>query len=504
MAKVRVRIAPSPTGTPHVGTAYIALFNYCFARSQGGDFILRIEDTDQARSKPEHEQTILEALRWTGLQWDEGPDVGGPHGSYRQSERTELYRKHAFELLAKGHAYRCFCSQERLEQLREDQKREGGGFGYDGHCLQLSAAQIFELETNGTPYTIRMKVPERGACEIHDPLRGQVSFDYTTVDHQVLLKSDRFPTYHLANVVDDHAMGITHVIRGEEWLPSLPKHRLLYEYFGWTAPEAVHLPLLRNQDGSKLSKRKNPTSILFYKETGILPEALVNFLGLMAYSLPSGEEFFNLGTMVESFDLSRIHLGGPIFDHQKLQWLNQKHIAALSETELFERLRDWRFNQSYIRKLLPLMAQRMHRLGDFMQHCDFMFYSEVTFDKDALTPKQKLAEDSRDYLQRLVWELETVIDFQADTIEAAFRKTAALHGWNIREATHSARVAISGKTVAPPLFQVMEILGSDLCRNRLMLAVEALGPLGKKKLAKLQSRYQQESEAYREDAQPEP
>jgi len=491
MTRIRVRIAPSPTGAPHVGTAYIALFNYCFAKSQGGDFILRIEDTDQTRSRPEHETAILAALRWTGLTWDEGPDVGGKYGPYRQSERTELYRSHVATLLAEGGAFKCFCTPERLEQLRREDQ-----FGYDGHCLGLGQREIDKMEQEGTPFTIRLKVPREGTCQVHDRLRGSVAFDYATVDYQVLMKSDGFPTYHLANVIDDHLMAISHVIRGEEWLPSLPKHLLLYEYFGWKPPEVIHLPLLRNADSSKLSKRKNPTSIFYYQQTGIVPEALLNFLGMMAYTLPDGREIFDLDHMVASFDLDRVSLGGPIFDQDKLKWVNQQYLSAMPHDELVRRLQSWRFNRDFLARLMPLMRERMHKLGDFMQVCDFMFFSEVRYEPTLLMPKNKDTDGCRDYLQKLIWELEALESFEAEVIEAAIKKVAALHGWSLREATHSARVAICGKTVAPPLYEVMEILTSDVCRNRLNEAVEKLGPMGKKKLAKLQATYQQEASSY--------
>jgi glutamyl-tRNA synthetase len=256
MPEVRVRIAPSPTGAPHVGTAYIALFNYLFAKSNKGKFLLRIEDTDQVRSHPVYEASILEALRWIGMSWDEGPDVGGEYGPYRQSERTDIYRQHAEKLLLKDGAYRCFCTSERLEKMREEQLKRELPVKYDGKCRQLSEAIIAKKLKENAPFVIRLKVPKRGQCVIEDRLRGKVTYDYKQIDDQVLLKSDAFPTYHLANVVDDHLMKITHVIRGEEWLPSTPKHILLYELFGWDKPEFIHMPLLLNPDGSKLSKRK--------------------------------------------------------------------------------------------------------------------------------------------------------------------------------------------------------------------------------------------------------
>jgi len=499
MSSVRVRIAPSPTGSPHVGTAYIALFNYCFAHASGGEFVLRIEDTDQNRSKPEYEENILEALRWTGLKWSEGPDVGGSYGPYRQSERTEIYREHVNILLEKGHAYPCFCTPERLNQLRVEQKEKGLDFGYDGHCMGLTSDEVAQQKESGASHTVRLKVPREGNCEIHDPLRGPVTFEYKVIDHQILLKSDGFPTYHLANVVDDHLMKITHVIRGEEWLPSLPKHILLYQYFGWEPPQVIHLPLLRNEDSSKLSKRKNPTSILFYKESGILPEALINFLGLMAYSMPDGKEIFSLEEMVECFDIQRIHLGGPIFDRDKLKWVNQQHIGALEPDQIFQQLAKWRFNETFMRKLIPIMRERMHKLGDFFQHCDFMFCSDLSYNHELLAPKKRELEDTRDFLQKFLWELDVTEGFDHDTIEKTTRKTAELHEWSIRDGAHALRVAVCGKTVAPPLFNIMEIMGRDLARHRIMTAANLIGPLGKKRLGKMQKAWEYASANYQKE-----
>ena len=300
---IRTRIAPSPTGDPHVGTAYVALFNMVFARSQGGQFILRIEDTDQSRSTPESEQSILDALSWLGLNWDEGPDVGGDKGPYRQSERSNIYAKYANELIEKGHAFRCFATPEKLDEIRAKQMQENQPLGYDGPYENLSEEEIAERLANNEPYVVRMKVPREGQCTFNDMLRGEISIDWAQVDMQILLKSDGMPTYHLANVVDDHLMQISHVIRGEEWISSAPKHILLYQYFGWDLPEFCHLPLLRNVDKSKLSKRKNPTSILYYQRMGYLAEALLNYLGRMGWSMPDEREKFTLDEMMAEFDI---------------------------------------------------------------------------------------------------------------------------------------------------------------------------------------------------------
>ena len=288
MPEIRVRIAPSPTGDPHVGTAYMGLLNYIYARQRGGKFVLRIEDTDRTRFVPTSEQMIFDSLRWLGLQWDEGPDVGGPYAPYRQSERTEIYRAHAEMLLASGHAYRSFETADELDAMRKSQLAAKLPPRYNGAHRELSAAQITVFEAEGRPAVVRLKVPAEGETSFRDELRGAVTFSHNNVDDQVLMKSDGFPTYHLANVVDDHLMQISDVIRAEEWISSTPKHVLLYKAFGWEMPRFWHMPLLRNLDKSKISKRKNPVSVIYYRESGYLPAALLNFLGLMGGGMPAG------------------------------------------------------------------------------------------------------------------------------------------------------------------------------------------------------------------------
>ena len=346
MTPVRTRIAPSPTGDPHVGTAYIALFNLCFARQHGGKFILRIEDTDQVRSTRKSEDDILAALKWLQLDWDEGPDKGGPHAPYRQSERSAIYQQHAQTLLDHGHAFRCFCTAERLEEVRKQQMADKHQPGYDGHCMQLGQADVASKLASGLPFVIRMKVPREGTCVVKDMLREPVEIEWSQVDMQVLMKSDGLPTYHLANVVDDHLMEISHVIRGEEWINSAPKHLLLYRYFGWEPPVLCHMPLLRNADKSKLSKRKNPTSVGYYQRMGYLPEAVTNYLGMMGWSMPDGNEKFSVQEMIAGFDINRVSLGGPVFDTAKLDWLNGRYMReSLSDEQFIERYRQWAFQQ---------------------------------------------------------------------------------------------------------------------------------------------------------------
>src|SRR6202789_909982 len=353
-APIRVRIAPSPTGDPHVGTAYIGLINYLFARQRNGKFVLRIEDTDRARFVATSEQEICNSLRWLGLTWDEGPDVGGPLGPYRQSERTEIYREHVEMLLTNGTAYRAFETAEELEQLRQRQIAAKLPPRYDGAHRNLTQAQIDAYLAEGRPFVVRMKVPPHGSdstssTTFRDELRGDITFEHSNVDDQVLMKSDGFPTYHLANVVDDHLMQITDVIRAEEWISSTPKHLLLYNAFGWDLPRFWHMPLLRNVDKSKISKRKNPVSLVFYQQSGYLPQAMLNFLGLLGGGMaqPTEEEIvsknlntkegdiFSLPEMLEKFDFKRISLGGPVFDLVKLKWLNGAYLRRRSPEALF-------------------------------------------------------------------------------------------------------------------------------------------------------------------------
>ena len=332
--RVRVRIAPSPTGDPHVGTAYIGLFNYAFAKHNQGDFLLRIEDTDRTRFSGDSEQQIFDAMKWLGLNYDEGPDVGGDKGPYRQSERFHIYKEYAEKLVENGEAYYCFCTSERLQKLRDRQVAMKQAPGYDGHCRNLTAEEVKSKLEAGEAYVIRLRMPYEGETIVKDELRGNIIFENSKIDDQVLLKSDGFPTYHLANIVDDYLMGITHVIRAEEWIASTPKHIQLYKAFAWEEPKWYHMPLLRNADKTKISKRKNPVSLNYYREEGYLREGLLNFLALMGWSLGGDKEIFTLDEMIENFSFDRISLGGPVFDLVKLGWVNNHHMRLKDIDEL--------------------------------------------------------------------------------------------------------------------------------------------------------------------------
>jgi glutamyl-tRNA synthetase len=470
---VRTRIAPSPTGDPHVGTAYVALVNYAFARQHGGQFLLRIEDTDRARSTPESERAILRSLRWLGLEWDEGPDVGGPHGPYRQSERTAIYREHVDRLLAEGHAFRCFCTAERLEEMRQAQRLAKRPPRYDGTCLALPLAES-EERAQREPFVVRLRVPSTGSVTIVDLRRGPVTFDWDTVDMQVLLKSDGMPTYHLANVVDDHLMGISHVIRGEEWLSSAPKHVLLYEYFGWQPPALLHLPLLRNPDKSKLSKRKNPTSILFYERMGYLPEALLNFLGLLAAG-GSDEELLSLAGVIERLRIDDISLGGPVFDVAKLDWLNGRYLRDLGPAAFVERIATWSGGRDRFAHIAELAQSRIERLSDLGPLLSFFYAGRVAINAESFGGTRLAADEIRRALALAMWELESAEPFDKHAIEQVLKDVAERLGRKFRDLARPYYVAMTGSPTSVPLFDAMEILGRDICRERFRAALEVLG-----------------------------
>ncbi|MGH8492282.1 MAG: glutamate--tRNA ligase [Moraxellaceae bacterium] len=479
MTTVRTRIAPSPTGDPHVGTAFIALFNVCFARQHGGEFILRIEDTDQVRSTPESEAQILSALKWMGIEWNEGPDVGGPHAPYRQSERSAIYHEHAQKLVQDGHAFHCFCSSERLDTLRAEQMAAKQNPGYDGHCINLAAADVQTRLAAGEAAVIRMKVPREGICVIPDMLRGDVEIPWTEVDMQVLMKADGLPTYHLANVVDDHLMEITHVIRGEEWISSTPKHVLLYKLFGWQQPVFCHMPLLRNPDKSKLSKRKNPTSINYYERMGFLPEALLNYLGRMGWSMPDEREKFTLAEMVENFDIKRVSLGGPIFDVEKLSWLNSVWLREMSVPQLMQAFQKWAVNPEYLSRVVAQIQPRIQTLSDAAGWASFFFSGAVNVTAESFTHKKLTPDEVRKILQVSLWELEALRQWNHDAIAALLAKISETLGYKLRDFMFPFFVAIAGSASSTPVMESMNILGADLTRHRLRNAIAALGGVSK-------------------------
>ena len=487
---VRTRVAPSPTGDPHVGTAYMALFNRCFAHAQGGQFILRIEDTDRVRSTPEAEQAILESLRWLGLSWDEGPDVGGPHGPYRQSERGDIYAGYAWQLVDEGKAFVCYRTADELDTIREARREAGNSTALKPSDLLLSPEEQAARKAADQPFVIRMMVPEEeGVCAVDDMLRGTIELDWSMVDAQILLKSDGMPTYHLANVVDDHLMEITHVIRGEEWINSAPKHKLLYDYLGWDMPVLCHLPLLRNPDKSKLSKRKNPTSILYYQRMGFLPEALLNYLGRMGWSMPDEREKFTLAEMEQSFDIKRVSLGGPIFDLEKLNWLNGLWIREdLSLDELAQRLRGWALNRDMLDKILPHAQSRMTTLADFVPLSAYLVSGELPLSPGDFGDAQD-SEATVRMLQFVLWRLEAHQDWSRDALFQVLKSTAEALELKPKALFAPLFVAVAGSNSGYSMPDSMAILGPDMTRARLRTAIGVLGGVSKKALKRLEKEY---------------
>lgn len=488
---VRTRVAPSPTGDPHVGTAYVALFNYCFARAHGGQFVLRIEDTDQARSTSASEQSILDSLRWLGLDWDEGPDRGGDCGPYRQSERMDTYGAYAQQLVDAGKAFICYRRPEELNALREARRGAGNSTALKASDLYLPDNEVARRRDANEPYVVRMIVPEeQGVCRIQDLLRGEIELDWSMVDAQILLKSDGMPTYHLANVVDDHLMGITHVLRGEEWINSAPKHKLLYEYFGWDMPVLCHLPLLRNPDKSKLSKRKNPTSILYYQRMGFLPEALLNYLGRMGWSMPDEREKFSLPEMQEAFDIQRVSLGGPIFDMEKLRWLNGLWIREdLTDAQLAERLVEWAFNADNLTAVLPHLKPRMETLSDFAPQAGFLVAGDLAISTQQFADLGIADDQLTRQLQFCLWRLEALTDWQRDGVWNAMKGLADAMGIKVKDLLAPLFIAISGSRASFSVVDAMALLGPDMSRARIRHALAVVGGVSKKAAKRLEKEY---------------
>ena len=475
---VRVRIAPSPTGEPHVGTAYIALFNYLFAKKHGGTFILRIEDTDATRSTPEFEQKVLDALKWCGLNWAEGPDIGGPYGPYRQSDRKDLYKPYVDKIVENGHGFHCFCTPERLEEMRAAQRAAGKAPKYDGRCLNLSAEEVTTRIASGEPNVVRMKIPTEGSCKFVDGVYGEVEIPWEAVDMQVLLKADGMPTYHMANVVDDHMMKITHVARGEEWLASVPKHILIYQYLGLEPPVFMHLSLMRNADKSKLSKRKNPTSISYYTALGYLPEALMNFLGLFFIQIAEGEELLTMQELAEKFDPENLSKAGAIFDIQKLDWLNGRWIREkLSEEEFAARVLAWAMENDRLKDGLKLSQSRISKLGELPDLASFLLKSDLNLEPAAFAKVKLSPEEILDILQTVQPDLEKIFEWNTASIEAELRAIAERTGKKLKNVVAPLFVAVSGSSRSLPLFDSMAILGRSVVRQRLKLATQVVASM---------------------------
>lgn len=461
--RVVTRIAPSPTGDPHVGTAYIGLFNYVFARHHGGRFILRLEDTDRQRYQEGAEQRIEEMFTWLGLEPDEGPGFGGDNGPYRQSERLAIYREHVDRLLAEGKAYRAFETQEELEAMRLEQKRLNRPLGYDGRGRSVPKEEQERRAAAGEEHVVRLITPDEGEVTFIDRLRGEVSVPAHEVRDLVLFKSDGFPTYHLANVVDDHLMGVTHVIRAEEWISSTPLHLLLYQAFGWEVPEFIHMPLLRNPDRSKVSKRKLDTSVDSYRQQGILPEALLNFLATMGWSMPDGREFFSVEEMTEQFDIDRVSLGGPIFDLKKLRFFNSKYLRdILSLEELAERVSplleaagyEWD-DDDYLLDVLDVIRPRAETLMDLVDQSGYFFKDTLRYDEAA----RKQLATGQSHLQGVERALSMLEFFDYDGVDDMLREYVQDQAVGMGKVLMPLRAALTGTTQAPSVTDLIVVLG---------------------------------------------
>ena len=475
--QVRVRFAPSPTGYLHVGGLRTALYNYLFAEHFGGKFILRIEDTDQSRKVEGAVENLIETLKWSGIEYDEGPGCDGGCGPYIQSQRLELYRKYAQELISKNKAYHCFCTSERLQKVRKEQLAAKLSPSYDRHCRNVSREEAERRVAAGEQYVIRMKIPLEGELSFDDVIRGKVTISHKIIDDQVLIKSDGFPTYHLAVVVDDHLMGITHVIRGEEWLSSVPKHILLYNYFGWELPVLAHLPLLLNPDKSKLSKRQGDVAVEDYCAKGYLKEAIVNFIAFLGWNPGDEREIFFLKQLIQEFTLERVGKSGAVFNIEKLNWLNQQHIKLKSNEELAQLIKpDLQSAQladldnGYILKVIGLLKERLSFPKDFIEMSRYFFRDPESFDEMGL--KKYWEPETNSQLKLLTDRFEALLEFSHASIETTLRQLAEELQIKPTKLIHPTRLALSGRTIGPGLFETIELLGKETVVRRLRHAIE--------------------------------
>ncbi|VAX15290.1 Glutamyl-tRNA synthetase @ Glutamyl-tRNA(Gln) synthetase, partial [hydrothermal vent metagenome] len=458
----RVRFAPSPTGYLHVGGLRTALYNYLFAKRNGGKFILRIEDTDRNRFVEGAVENLIDTINWVGLDYDEGPNKGGDFEPYFQSERLDIYKKYADQLIEQGDAYRCFCTPERLKALREEQqKAKLPQAKYDKHCLLLSKEEIEQNLAEGKPHVVRLNVRSGDSVIIDDIVRGRVEFTRDVIDDQVLIKTDGFPTYHMANVVDDHLMGITHVIRGEEWLSSTPKHILLYNAFGWELPKFAHLPLLLNADRSKLSKRQGDVAVEDYRAKGYLKEALLNFVALLGWSAGDNEEYFTLDDMIEKFSLERVHKAGAIFDIDKLNWLNAEHLRKKDKSEILKMLReelakskykDLELSDEYLLQIIEAMLERVSFVKEYIENSPYFFERPTTYDE--VVVKKRWKDDSVELLQKYVEKLSALDNPTKEDFEAALKQVAEEAECGAGRIIHPVRLATSGVGIGPGVYDL--------------------------------------------------
>ncbi|HNQ16609.1 MAG TPA: glutamate--tRNA ligase [Candidatus Woesebacteria bacterium] len=467
---IRTRVAPSPTGLPHIGTVFQALLDYIIAKQNKGTFVLRIEDTDQKRLDPQAEQAVYEALEWVNIQPDESPKAGGAFGPYRQSERLLLYHKYAQQLVDQGAAYYCFCSAERLESVRNQMQKDGKPPMYDKLCRSISPSEAKERAA-AEPHVIRLKVPTQTQISVLDAVRGTIVFNSDDIDDQVLLKSDGFPTYHLAVVVDDHLMEISHVVRGEEWLSSAPKHILLYDYFNWQKPVFFHTPTLRNPDKSKLSKRHGHTTVEWYRSEGIVPEALINFLLSIVWTHPDQSDIFSLQEAIELFKFQSVHITGPIVDLAKLRWINGQYIRAYSKNDFVNLAQPFLpadFPKEKAASILPLIHERLEQLNQIESLTDF-FYRPIVLDEKPLL-QRSTAEVVINQLTGTIDRLEALPEWNLHQIEDAIRSLQEKNDWQRKQYFMLLRYSTTGKSATPPLFETIEVLGKTLTIDRLISA----------------------------------
>ncbi len=475
---IRVRFAPSPTGFLHVGGLRTALYNYLFARKNNGTFILRIEDTDRARYVEGAEQNLLDALKWAGVAYDEGPDIGGSKGPYRQSERIELYKQYAMQLLEEGNAYYAFDTAAELDEMRKQQEKMRIPSKYDRRALRLTPDEVKTKFDAGVPAVIRLKVPDSRTVAFDDIVRGRVEFSSDQLDDQVLLKSDGYPTYHLANVVDDHLMEISHVIRGEEWLSSTPKHVLLYEYFGWEKPQFAHLPLLLNPDKSKLSKRQGDVAVEDYKAKGYLPEALVNFVALLGWNPGDEREIFSREELVKEFSLDRVGKSGAVFNREKLAWMNFEHLRRQPDTEVLRMLKlelaqsafgEKHFDDLYLLRVIGAMRDRVSFVKDFVEKSPYFFQAPDRLDPDVA--KKRWKPESAEHLKILAEEFTRMENPTKEEYEAALHRTAEKLQVGNGALIHPLRLAVSGVGSGPGLFDILFTIGKEETIRRISSAI---------------------------------
>lgn len=479
---VRVRFAPSPTGYLHIGGLRTALYNYLFAKHHKGKFVLRIEDTDRNRYVEGAVENLIKTLNWVGLSYDEGPDSGGNFGPYMQSQRLDIYKKYADQLVKNGKAYYCFCTPERLQELREEQQKQKlPQAKYDKHCLSYTQDEINQKIKSGVPSVVRLNVPENQKVIFDDVIRERVEFDTSNIDDQVLIKSDGFPTYHLANVVDDHLMKITHVIRGEEWLSSTPKHILLYDFFNWEKPVFAHLPLLLNPDRSKLSKRQGDVAVEDYQSKGYLKEGLLNFVALLGWNAGDDKEFYFLDELIEKFSLERVNKAGAVFDLQKLNWLNAEHLRTKTNYELLQLLKheiqkskfkSQNYSDEYLLKVIEAMKERVSFVHEFISNAPYFFEAPDTYEEEIL--KKRWNQDSPVLLKELAEIYSRLNNPEKEDYEKGLKSITESKQVGVGKIIHPLRLAVSGMGNGPGVYDILCIIGKEETINRINKAIEKL------------------------------